>query len=92
MWIAATPFFDLDDAKSYLKHVLNDEWGRIDPTTGGASLWLGDNPGYKYPASSSIKRALIYFDDEGMEAWNRIGGAEKKVKIVKSRKEGERVC
>ena len=90
-WIAATPFKELDAAKEYLKHVLNDEWDHVEPTTGGASLKLGDNPGYKYPATSSIKHALIYFDDEGMEAWDMVR-LEKKIKIVQITKEGERTC
>lgn len=89
--IAATPFKELDAAKEYLKHVLNDEWDMIEPTTGGASLRLGDNPGYKYPENSSIRKALIYFDDEGREAWNMVR-LEKKIKIVYIAKEGERTC
>ena len=95
LWVAATPFFDLDDAKAFLKHVIDDEWGPMKleyPDGITRDVRLGDNPGYKYPESSSIKHSLVYFDDEGMEAWDMIGATEKKVKIVKSRKEGERVC
>ena len=94
LWIAATPFFCLDEAKAFLKHVIDYEWGPLKlefPDGITRDVRLGDNPGYKYPDSSSIKHALVYFDDEGMEAWDMVM-TEKKIKIVQIRKEGERIC
>lgn len=95
-WIAATPFVSFDDAKAYLKHVLNDEWEHVvleandDPNDIKESR-LGDHPGYKYPDSSSIKHSFVYFDPDGTEAWDMMRTC-KKIKIVQLNKEGERTC
>lgn len=94
-WIAATPFAKLEDAKEYVKHVLNDEWEHIVLETSDpvkvTGIKLGDHPGYKYPDSSSIKHSLVYFDYDGTEAWDMMRTC-KKIKIVQICKEGERTC
>ena len=93
-WIAATPFGTLDDAKKYLKHVVNDEWGAIVLEHDDGCVFsakLGDHPGYKYPVNSTVKHSFVYFDEDGMEAWDEMS-LSKKIKIVKVGKEGERVC
>ena len=88
-WIAATPFKELDAAKEYLKHVINDEWDRVEPTTGGASLWLGDNPGYKYPESSSIKHALSISTTKGWRPGTWLGSRRKSRSFQSKMKEKE---
>jgi len=95
LWMAATPFLKLEDAKAFLKKVVNEEWGPIVlefPDGSIVEKGLGDMPGYKSPSSSSIKHSHVYFDEDGTEAWDILGNVEKKIKIVQSTKEGERTC
>jgi hypothetical protein len=95
LWAATTPFPSLDKAKAYLKKVINEEWGPMKlefPDGITMDVNLGDYPGYKYPSNGSIKHSLVFFDEDGDEAWDILGYTKKKIKIVKIGKEGERTC
>ena len=98
LWIAATPFLgegSLERAKEFLEHVVRDEWGTEFPGEGDQLLKLADHKGVVYPEGSSISGSDMYYDEDGMEAWesgDQGNGYARKICIVKMGEEGERIC
>ena len=94
IWLAATIFDSLDDAKAFVRKIIKEEWApRTDITTPDGVKNLADMPGYTYP-QESVKWSKIYYDEDGMEAWyaDRADNVYRKLVIRKAEGKGVRIC
>lgn len=94
IWMAATEFDDLDEAKKFAEGVIRKEWDPYSTvTTPDGVRNLADMPGYTYPPES-VKWSKIYYSEDRMEAWyaDRVENVYRKLSIVKAGKKGERAC
>ena len=91
VWTAVTPFYDIEKAKSFVEHVIRDEWQTVVPYIHGSPL-LADMKGFHCPSDGTIKHSEYYYSADGDEAWVNVYENEKTIKILIVGKEGERLC
>ncbi len=94
IWMAATEFDDLDEAKKFAEGVIRNEWDPYNTvTTPDGVRNLADMPGYTYPPES-VKWSKIHYSEDRMEAWyaDRVENVYRKLSIVKAGKKGDRAC
>ena len=96
LWMSATPFADLDDAKKFVEQVVREEWGVRVPEQSEESVEeknLADMKGYWI--GDSQKYSWAHYSEDGMEAWVRNPATldpNMKIKVVRLLEEGKRAC
>ena len=94
IWLAATTFDSIDDAKEFARKVIREEWApRSVITTPDGVRNLADMPGYTHPPES-VKWSKIHYSEDGMEAWyaDRVEHIYRRLTICKVGKNGERIA